>query len=450
MNRGARQARERRRRTISRIFFQTSRQPRRAPALVLLPVHKRGARRVRGTAIAMPTPRVSRSAGATPSGGAGAGRGETRSPPARRVSPRDRRADKKARSPAHARSPLAEIFGSPEAGAARRGSSLGVAREDKARRARAPSPEEEEDDEAQAIMATQAAPCEAVGGDAPSSRPGGDVFDRRPSGAPEETTPSATPLADPTHPGASAETATEAATRRLSERVYRDTGRRLASSWTARYDERESPSGASAGKRRRLWFVSPGGKRFDGPGKVSAFVSTPRAKEGTDFLREGEGEARRRRSEAKAKTRRKRVAARTAPVVARSRSGRTRHESRERDEAASRTARRTSSRTAAKKKKKKRGRDDEEKEASPPRRKKRRRRPRTRRQTRGRLARRRRTKTKTKTKNKTPRRRRRRRRLRRRRLTTSVFSTASSSLARARSFRRCRTLCSRRREMTKT
>jgi origin recognition complex subunit 4 len=240
----------------------------------------------------MPTPRVSRSAGATPSGGAGAGRGETRSPPARRVSPRDRRADKKARSPAHARSPLAEIFGSPEAGAARRGSSLGGAREDKARRARAPSPEEEEEDETEAIMATQAAPCEAVGGDVPEgSRPGGDVFDRAPSGAPEETTPSATPLADPTKPGASAETATEAATRRLSERVYRDTGKRLAKAWTARYDgDGSSPSGASGGKRRRLWFVSPGGKRFDGPGKVSAFVSTPRAMEGTDFLNEGEGE----------------------------------------------------------------------------------------------------------------------------------------------------------------
>ena len=230
----------------------------------------------------MPTPRVSRSAGATPSGGAGAGRGGTRSPPARRVSPRDRRADK-ARSPAHARSPLAEIFGSPEAGAARRGSSLGGAADDKARRARAPSPEEDDADEAEAIMATQAAPAsEAVGGDEP--RVGRDVFVGRPSGAPEETTPSATPLAPPVA-GASAETATEAATRCLSERVFRDTGKRLGPSWTARYDQNDSPSGGSAGKRRRLWYVSPGGKKFDGPGKVIAFVGTARATEGSDFVR---------------------------------------------------------------------------------------------------------------------------------------------------------------------
>ena len=230
----------------------------------------------------MPTPRVSRSAGATPSGGAGAGRGGTRSPPARRVSPRDRRADK-ARSPANARSPLAEIFGSPEAGAARRGSSLGGAADDKARRARAPSPEEDDADEAEAIMATQAAPAsEAVGGDEP--RVGRDVFVGRPSGAPEETTPSATPLAPPVA-GASAETATEAATRCLSERVFRDTGKRLGPSWTARYDQNDSPSGGSAGKRRRLWYVSPGGKKFDGPGKVIAFVGTARATEGSDFVR---------------------------------------------------------------------------------------------------------------------------------------------------------------------
>ena len=233
----------------------------------------------------MPTPRVSRSAGATPSGGAGAGRGGTRSPPARRVSPRDRRADK-ARSPAHARSPLAEIFGSPEAGAARRGSSLGGAADDKARRARAPSPEEDDADEAEAIMATQAAPAsEAVGGDEP--RVGRDVFVGRPSGAPEETTPSATPLAPPVA-GASAETATEAATRCLSERVFRDTGKRLGPSWTARYDQNDSPSGGSAGKRRRLWYVSPGGKKFDGPGKVIAFVGTARATEGSDFVRGAE------------------------------------------------------------------------------------------------------------------------------------------------------------------
>ena len=225
----------------------------------------------------MPTPRVSRSAGATPSGGAGAGRGETRSPLARRVSPRDRRADK-ARSPAHARSPLAEIFGSPEAGAARRGSSLGGAGEDKAPRTSVPSLDEDEADEAEAIMATQVAPAsEAVGGDEP--RVGGDVFVGRPSGAPEETTPSATPTTTP-GAGASAEPATEAATRRLSERVFRDTGKRLGPSWTARYDEKDSPSG----KRRRLWFVSPGGKKFDGPGKVSAFVGTVRATEGSDYL----------------------------------------------------------------------------------------------------------------------------------------------------------------------
>ena len=231
----------------------------------------------------MPTPRVSRSAGATPSGGAGAGRGGTRSPPARRVSPRDRRADK-ARSPAHARSPLAEIFGSPEAGAARRGSSLGGAADDKARRARAPSPEEDDADEAEAIMATQAAPAsEAVGGDEP--RVGRDVFVGRPSGAPEETTPSATPLAPPVAGDIAAETATEAATRCLSERVFRDTGKRLGPSWTARYDQNDSPSGGSAGKRRRLWYVSPGGKKFDGPGKVIAFVGTARATEGSDFVR---------------------------------------------------------------------------------------------------------------------------------------------------------------------
>ena len=226
----------------------------------------------------MPTPRVSRSAGATPSGGAGAGRGETRSPLVRRVSPRDRRADK-ARSPAHARSPLAEIFGSPEAGSARRGSALSDAGEDKAPRSRVPSPDEVDADEAEAIMATQAAPAsEAVGGDEP--RVGGGVLDGSPSGAPEETTPNATPSTIP-DASASADPATEAATRRLSERVFRDTGRHLGPSWTAFYDEKDSPSG----KRRRLRFVSPGGKKFDGPGKVSAFVGAARATEGHDYLR---------------------------------------------------------------------------------------------------------------------------------------------------------------------
>ena len=200
----------------------------------------------------MPTPRATRSGGASPSG---AGLNPVMSPlSGRRVSPRDRRGsgDKSslARSPpAQGRSPLAEIFGSPEMKASR-GSVGGVAG--------VPDNvtsdlESDSEDAMEAIMATQAA--------LPA----------------DETMVSPTQITD-SQSTKQLDDPSLVATQRLSDRVFKDTGKRLSVEWKSTYED--IPSGGTGnGKRKRLWFVSPSGRRFDGPGKVAKYVESPKAED---------------------------------------------------------------------------------------------------------------------------------------------------------------------------